>query len=143
MIWESKFLSWERKAHWLLLWKVGIWDHFQWNSWRQKRIYAQILKSGDVWSISFLTDHCNDHKSPFSIGVALDGTKCTLNSIGYLTKQTNRNWSDCWDLKQRLSGIKQACHLLGCNRREDSRSGWEKKTPGDNTHVTLLCKEDT
>ena len=100
---SPKFPSWGRKAHWLLLWKVEIWDHFQRNSWRRKRTYAQILKSGDVWSISFLTDHCNDHKSPFSIDVALDGTKCTLTSIGYLTKQTNRNWSDCWDLKQLLA----------------------------------------
>ena len=29
----------------------------------------------------------NNHKSPFSIAVALNGTKCSLNSIGYLTNK--------------------------------------------------------
>ena len=42
-----------------------------------------MLKSGDVGSISCLTELCDDHKSPFSIGVALDGTECTLITIEY------------------------------------------------------------
>ena len=71
-----------------------------------------------------LTDLCDDHMSPFTVG-NLDGIMSALSLVSVPGKNQKQKLVFCWDRKQPAGHCEQL-RLLRCNRLEDSHSGCEK-----------------